>query len=159
MNVPRTLHQRQVELLKQMRSFACILFRRIALQDTTWHSQRGHCDERLLRALLSEKTASVSARLRDTVSDVAQHYATHGLEWPELVDAVRACCASEFAHLRESGYGIIGAVGLNADVRAGLSDSDVRVRGAACRAVISGCNRSRADPEGLLARVLSVWQC
>ncbi|KAJ3361562.1 hypothetical protein GGF32_007166 [Allomyces javanicus] len=110
-----------------LRSFAAVLFRRLALQPvpvlaadgTKTHTSalfmiqettRRGCLAELLGALAAEPVVTVRKKLCDCISEVTKALLNKQVAWPELTPAVLQCVRAAEPEYRESAFRIFGSV-------------------------------------------------
>ncbi|KAI9141287.1 armadillo-type protein [Paraphysoderma sedebokerense] len=108
-----------------LRSFAAILYRRIALKPmpssdgNQSHTQlqfvvspatRQYCLDELLSALAKEPVSNVRRKLCDTIAEVAKAHLLRNEPWQKLLPVMFDCVKSPQAEFRESAYRIFTSV-------------------------------------------------
>ncbi|PKY04072.1 putative importin beta-3 subunit [Aspergillus campestris IBT 28561] len=103
-----------------IRSFAAVLFRRIAtktrkdpvtneakeLFSTLTGEQRLVIRQKLVTCLTTESVADVRRKVGDSVAEIARQYTDNGDQWPELLGVLFQASQSPDAGLREAAYRI-----------------------------------------------------
>ncbi|KAJ1980936.1 importin subunit beta-3 [Dimargaris xerosporica] len=144
-----------------LRSFASILFRRIAFRPAPvaadksrlvlWQSlqdeTRQLAKSGLLAALTSESVVVALHKLSDTVAEVARFLWGLGEQWPELLQTLASCVQAEASTQRATVFRVFAAVpavplsqpidALKPAFASGLRDSDSAVRLAALQACVA----------------------
>ncbi|KAJ1658463.1 importin subunit beta-3 [Dispira simplex] len=171
---PNALFSSLVQIIQSspdvhLRSFATILFRRIAFRMSPqingggdmmlWMNLNKEVVERakhtLLTALTQELVVVVVHKLCDTIAEVARYVWTIDNDWPELFQCMAACLQSERSAQRAAVFRIfaaVPAVPVSQSVDAvkpilvqGLQDTDASVRLAALQAGVAYLMESDAQ--------------
>ncbi|CDK25386.1 unnamed protein product [Kuraishia capsulata CBS 1993] len=146
---------------EQIRAFAAVLFRRIAIKSPSEQGfsvtsrQIAHIDEQIksqIRSILvhgfsSQQSNNVRHKLSDAMAEVAKEDCTPPKGWPELIPLILQAVQNQDPSFRESAFrmitatpGFIASTNLN-DVlplfHAGFVDTNDDVRIAACTAFVS----------------------
>ncbi|KAJ1930154.1 importin subunit beta-3 [Tieghemiomyces parasiticus] len=179
---PNTLLAALVQIMQtngdaHSRSFAAILFRRIAFRLSPSNPEgaglllyqnlrpdvRGFCQQGLLAALGQETVVPVVHKLSDTVAEVARFLDNMGKTWPELLQGLATFLRAENPAQRAAVFRIFAAVpavpgaqpleAMKPAFAAGLQDGEPGVRLAALQA----CVAYLGEVEGSVRQQCQEW--
>lgn len=160
-----------------LRSFAAVLFRRIAIKSPKVSTKftdrnigiiseeaRFQIREILLKGFINESSNQVRHKLSDAIAEVAKEYTEAGSDWDNLIPALFSAVSNGNSSIRESAYRIfsaapeiIGQKYLNEVLpvfNQGFQDSDDDVRIASCTAFVEFFKELPKNVWGSLAPLL-----